>query len=248
MECTIFTWVFYLDHTSNKVFANVFFVSFNSGITNSSGTASITVSNISSETTFTASYGGATATCTVTTQTIIFDDSTEYTQTLTPSGDTRANIIPTFNFDASVDFEMTCDVYFSKDGSAFGLFPSNNPTQFAYHLTYGQISNYAAIYYGNSNGGESSVKVYGTQSFGVWFNLKFVKEGYQVTTYINNTLFSSTIPTTTLKPYQEQTIFAYQLYSNTDKVRYDSAGKIHLISTTTTGSANVYATFYLPIY
>ena len=158
---------------------------------------------------------------TVTTHTIIFDDSTEYTQTLTPSGDTRANIIPTFNFDASVDFEMTCDVYFSKDGSSFGLFPSNNPNQFVYHLTYGQVSSYAAVYYGNSNGGESSVKVYGTQSFGVWFNLKFVKEGYQVTTYINNTLFSSTIPTTTLGDHGNM-MFAFGFWgsgSHTGKVK-----------------------------
>lgn len=44
------------------------------GITNSSGTASVTVSNISSETTFTASYSGATATCTVTYEPFGFED------------------------------------------------------------------------------------------------------------------------------------------------------------------------------
>lgn len=55
------------------------------------------------------------------------------------------------------------------------------------------------------------------------------------------------IGTTTLKPRHEQVIFAYQLYSNTDKLRYESGGKIHLLSTSTTGSANVYASFYLPI-
>lgn len=55
------------------------------------------------------------------------------------------------------------------------------------------------------------------------------------------------LATTTLKPRQEQVIFAYQLYSNTDKVRYESSGKIHLLSSSTSGSANVYASFYLPI-
>ena len=190
------------------------------GVTNSSGVATATVS-VSATSTITATYQNVTDTCTVTTQNIIFDDSTEYTQTITPSGDTRANIIPTFNFDASVDFEMTCDVYFSKDGSCFGLFPSNTTTQFIYHLTYGQVSNYAAIYYGNSTGGESSVKVNGTQSFGVWFNLKFVKEGYQVTTYINNTLFSSNIPTTTLGDHGNM-MFAFGFWgsgSHTGKVK-----------------------------
>lgn len=168
-----------------------------SGITNSSGIASVTVSNISSETTFTASYEGATATCTVTTQTVIFDDSTEYTATATPSGDTRVNILTNFNFDASVDFEMTCDVYFSKDGSAFGLFPVS-PNTYQYHLSYGCNVDEGCVYWGNSNGREDAIRVKGAQIIGQYFSLKFVKVGYQVTTYINDTLFSSTIPTTTL--------------------------------------------------
>lgn len=191
------------------------------GITNSQGIAEVTVSNVSAETTFTASYGGATATCTVTTHTIIFDDSTEYTQTLTPSGDTRGNIIPTFNFDASVDFEMTCDVYFSKDGSCFGLFPANNTTQYKYHLAYGQNSDNESVYYGNSHGGESSVRKSGTQSFNEWFSLKFVKVGYQVTTYKNGTLFSSNIPTTTLGDHGNM-MFAFGFWgsgSHTGKVK-----------------------------
>ena len=55
------------------------------------------------------------------------------------------------------------------------------------------------------------------------------------------------LATTTLKPSQEQVIFAYQLYSNTDKLRYASSGKIHLLSSSTSGSAYVYSSFYLPI-
>ena len=121
--------------------------------------ATVTVSNISAETTFTASYSGATATCTVTIQNIIFDDSTEYSATVTPSGDTRGNIISSFNFDASVDFEMTCDVYFSKDGSAFGLFPSNNPTQFAYHLSYGQMFAFGFWGSGSHTGKVKNLKI-----------------------------------------------------------------------------------------
>ena len=190
------------------------------GVTNSSGVATATVS-VSATSTITATYQNVTDTCTVTTQNIIFDDSTEYTQTLTPSGDTRANIIPTFNFDASVDFEMTCDVYFSKDGSCFGLFPSNNTTQYKYHLAYGQNSDNEAVYYGNSNGGESSVRKSGTQSFNEWFSLKFVKVGYEVTTYKNGTLFSSNIPTTTLGDHGNM-MFAFGFWgsgSHTGKVK-----------------------------
>ena len=44
------------------------------GITNSSGVAEITVTGVSAETTFTASYSNATATCTVTVPNIIFQD------------------------------------------------------------------------------------------------------------------------------------------------------------------------------
>lgn len=186
-----------------------------SGITDSSGVATVTVSNISAETTFTASYSGATATCTVTTHTIIFDDSTEYTETRSVSGDTRVDIIPSFNFDASIDFEMTCDVYFSAADSSFGLFPTN-VSGFKYHLTYGQDSSRASVYYGNSSGGESAVRVYGTQSFGQYFSLKFVKEGYQVTTYINDVLFSSDIPTTTLGDHGNMN-FAFGFWGNGSK-------------------------------
>ena len=167
------------------------------GITNSSGIASITVSNISAETTFTASYSGATATCTVTTHTIIFDDSTEYSETVTPSGDTRTNIITSFNFDASVDFEMTCDLYFSAGNCAFGLWPVS-PNTYQYHLAYGMNPDRGCVYWGTSSGGEDAIRVNGAQIIGQYFSLKFVKVGYQVTTYINGTLFSPNTPTTTL--------------------------------------------------
>lgn len=189
--------------------------------TDSNGVATTTINNLSSDVTITATYQNVTDTCTVTTQNIIFDDSTEYTATVTPSGDTRRNIIPTFNFDASVDFEMTCDVYFSKEDSAFGLFPSNNTTQYKYHLAYGQNVDRESVYYGNSNGGESAVRKYGTQSFNEWFSLKFVKVGYKVTTYKNGTLFSSNIPTTTLGDHGNM-MFAFGFWgsgSHTGKVK-----------------------------
>ena len=58
--------------------------SLSTGITNSSGIASVTVSNISAETTFTCSYQSVTDTCTVTVQTYIFydDASVDHSSTL----------------------------------------------------------------------------------------------------------------------------------------------------------------------
>ena len=191
------------------------------GITNSSGIVSVTVSNISAETTFTATYSNVSDTCTVTTHTIIFDDSTEYSETVTPSGDTRTNIITSFNFDASVDFEMTCDLYFSAGNSMFGLFPVSPNNTYQYYIAFGGNPDKACLYWGTSSGGEDSIKINGAQIIGQYYSLKFVKVGYQVTTYINGTLFSSTTPTTTLGDHGNM-CFAFGFWgsgSRTGKVK-----------------------------
>lgn len=92
---------------------------------------------------------------------------------------------------------MTCDLYFSAGNSVFGLFPVS-PNTYQYHLAYGGNPDRACVYWGTSNGGEDAIRVNGAQIIGQYFSLKFVKVGYQVTTYINGTLFSSNTPTTTL--------------------------------------------------
>ena len=56
------------------------FISFNSGITNSSGIATVTVSNVSVSTTFTASYNNVSDTCTVTVGPSIPYQQVEYLQ------------------------------------------------------------------------------------------------------------------------------------------------------------------------
>lgn len=173
------------------------------------------MNNISSQTTFTASFSNVTATCTVTFANVIYDDTTEYTVTRSVSGDTRVDIIPSFNFDASIDFELTCDVYFSTYDSSFGIFPTN-VSGFKYHLTFGQNYDRASVYYGNSSGGENAVRVYSTQTFGQYFSLRFVKVGHQVTTYINNTLFSSDIPTTVIGDHGNMN-FAFGFWGNGSK-------------------------------
>ena len=57
----------------------------------------------------------------------------------------------------------------------------------------------------------------------------------------------TTLATTTLKPLYEQTVFAYQQYNNSDKLRFTASGGVILTSTSSSGSANVYSSIYLPI-
>ena len=64
----------------------VIIISFNTGTTNSLGIATVTVSNISSETTFTASYSNVTAQCTVTVQSYLFYDDCSSSSRLTEYG------------------------------------------------------------------------------------------------------------------------------------------------------------------
>ena len=59
---------------SSKKILFLFFASFFSGITNSNGIAEVIVSNISSDTTFTATYSNVSDSCTVTVSTILFYD------------------------------------------------------------------------------------------------------------------------------------------------------------------------------
>lgn len=56
----------------------IFFVSFNTGLTDSTGVATVTVS-VSAETTFTASYSNVSATCTVVVQSYLFYDDVTIT-------------------------------------------------------------------------------------------------------------------------------------------------------------------------
>lgn len=68
MECTILTWIIFCHNYS--------FGSFNTGLTDSTGVATVTVTGITTDTTFTATYSNVTATCTVTVApTYLFYDS-----------------------------------------------------------------------------------------------------------------------------------------------------------------------------
>lgn len=66
MECTILTWIIFCHNYS--------FGSFNTGITNSSGVAEVTVTGVSGTVTFTCTYSNVSAQCTVTAQTYLFFD------------------------------------------------------------------------------------------------------------------------------------------------------------------------------
>ena len=65
---------------------NIFFVSSYTGITNNNGVAEVTVTGVSAETTFTATYSNATATCTVTVPSYLFYDECNSSTGLTNYG------------------------------------------------------------------------------------------------------------------------------------------------------------------
>ena len=79
------------------------------GITNSSGIASITLRNISSTTTFTASFSGVSATCTVSTITYFFNDdaSSDNTSNYGNSTALRNNGTNTFTWDSNGYYVLT---------------------------------------------------------------------------------------------------------------------------------------------
>ena len=124
------------------------------GITNSSGIASVTVSNISAETTFTCSYQSVTDTCTVTVQTYLFYDggvtgnvNTDYTNvgtgiqiSVTSTGTkisctSYANRYRRPNVLLSGDFRVTVTCVETTDnGFEMALLNSSNTKQ--YHLTF----------------------------------------------------------------------------------------------------------------
>lgn len=87
-------------------------------ITNSSGVGSVTVSNVSSETTFTASYGSVSDTCTVTVQSYLFyDDCTSSTGLSNYSLLTlRGSTSPTLTFDSTNSCYVLANTVRSSEG------------------------------------------------------------------------------------------------------------------------------------
>ena len=127
-----------------------------SGITNSSGIASVTVSNISAETTFTASYSNVSDTCIVSVPSYLFYDggvtgnvNTNYTDlngtivtTVSSNGTNIAcqtyadcfrkpNINP-INGDFKIRYDL---VQLSGDGGGFGFLDSNNTNLYYFEFT-----------------------------------------------------------------------------------------------------------------
>lgn len=201
--------------------------SLSTGITNSSGTATITVENISSETTFTASYSNVSDTCTVTISSYIFYDegsitgvsnySTAHilenggTTTFTLTWDTTVNAyhIETNPSKASMigidaldgytgDFKLEADIM-------------RTSTSYSGNLCYCQKEKYGFFYgLGSSrfighhyvNGyWQGELNPTGSSSLNTWYHMELVKEGTTITISVYDstgvTLLASTSKTYT---------------------------------------------------
>ena len=169
-----------------------------SGITNSNGVATITVTNIAVETTFTCSYNNVTDTCTVTVSNVLFyDDAT----TDSSSRYTRANTNCSFTYDSDgyyvlsktngsgtsgikindttfpKNVKITVDVYMTTNANTQPKLLFKNPSAtygYTPRLTY--INNKASIIQGHYTGEGSSITgdVSYTQSLNTWYTFEFI--------------------------------------------------------------------------
>ena len=92
------------------------------GITNSQGIASVTVSNVSTATTFTASYSNVSDTCTVTVQTYLFYDACDSSSGLSNYG--SSVLVRGTNASATIGYDSTENAYkISGTGNYFAGIP-----------------------------------------------------------------------------------------------------------------------------
>lgn len=191
MECTILTWIIFCHNYS--------FGSFNTGITDSTGKATVTVS-VSATTTFTCSYSNVTDTCTVTAQSYLFYDACDSSAGLTNYGqvvpissetttsylsydstqnayDVRANgnwgVIPISVLNGEDDYKITGEfkTRSSNNASQGGfLFRAENSTDFVVFRMYGSSC--------NSNINDSNQQSIGSVSANSkWYKFEVTKEG-----------------------------------------------------------------------
>lgn len=168
------------------------------GITDSTGLATVTVTNISAETSFTASYNNVSDTCTVTIPSYLFyddatsDSSSRYTKadnkcsftydsngyyvlSKTTSGGTSGIKINDTTFPKNV--KITVDVYMTTNANTQPKLLFKNPSAtygYTPRLTY--INNKASIIEGHYTGEGSSITgdVSYTQSLNTWYTFEFI--------------------------------------------------------------------------
>ena len=112
MECTILTWIIFCHNYS--------FGSFNTGITNSTGKATVTVS-VSATTTFTCSYSNVSDTCTVTAQSYLFYDACDSSAGLTNYG----QVVPVSSSTTTsyLEYNSTQNAYYVHANGDWGVIP-----------------------------------------------------------------------------------------------------------------------------
>ncbi len=180
-----------------------FFISFNTGITNSNGIASVTVSNISSETTFTATYQNVSAVCTVSALTYIINDdaSADNQSTLFGSSIALRNGANTTSWDSTGyykitntgsqkesmrvlapltgvtdDFVIEYDSYVEQVGGSSGFVIYNSST--AWEKLTDDADSQKKYWYGYNNGSFHETAFYGnTTTYQKWVHYKYTVQG-----------------------------------------------------------------------
>ena len=163
------------------------------GITNSNGVATATVTSISSNTTFTCSYSNVSDTCEVIVQSHLYApllDGTEQIQqlqgtTTVANGEMSGGAAYLKGgWDNTIDWELTADVYFtSSDGMAFCLYaPTDTSRDNNVLKMMGRSYGKAYSYLNGSS--QQSGGITGITN-GSWMTVKMTKEGSNISISVN---------------------------------------------------------------
>ena len=171
-----------------------------SGITNSNGVASVTVSGLSATATFTASYSNVSDTCIVNVSTHLFAPALDGTDpfyqitgtTTIANGEMSGGAgYLTTGWDNTVDWKLTFDGKVTKnDGEAFTLHIPNT-TQRDKNCIKIMCPTYNSVYYYNNNGSGSSNGSFPSYSTNTWYTFIVRKTGTTMTITVNNNTSNS---------------------------------------------------------
>lgn len=195
MECTILTWIIFCHNYS--------FGSFNTGITDSTGVATVTVS-VNSETTFTATYNNVTDTCTVTiAPSYLFYDSgvtgtanTNYTKSHTGVNASVSSTGTTVSSTTSADCYYIANVLLPNDwiaeftivevNSFGGIAFLNSSKTKQWQVEYDLVQSPKGLKYYATN-----VETWISNDYSMGNTIKLKKQGTSLSIYLNNTLIST---------------------------------------------------------
>lgn len=164
------------------------------GITNSTGVVEVTVSNITSDTTFTCNYSNVSDTCTVTVSRVIYQpalDGTEaittirtYTPTISNNELVSGCGYLTNGWDNTIDWELTFEYYVTGDNNGYLIIPKGTTSR-----DYNGIQQW----YSNQlnfrvNGSSPSGNITNATVTNQWINVKVTKVGYVWKVYYNDIL------------------------------------------------------------